>query len=292
MAGTLTTKMAGPLVRLWEQMPEPKWCVAMGDCTCSGGRYKRSYTTVQGIDRVMPVDVYVPGCPPRPEGLIYGMMKLQQLVKERRGHWPERAIGPTVPEEHLTVDRAFKARPRGTLRRPCSGPVRQRHDETEIRIAPGRRARRCMRTLHDEPDLRFEYLADLCRRGHRRRRSRSSTTSGARSRRTGCGSSPTGSRATIRASPRSPSSGRAPSGWSARPTTCSASSSRATATCAGSTCRPTSRASRCARTSTSPTTPRARPAAGSARWSSADAPADADATHPPAHVARGVGDDR
>jgi NADH-quinone oxidoreductase subunit B len=98
VAGTLTTKMAGPLVRLWEQMPEPKWCVAMGDCTCSGGRYKRSYATIEGIDRVMPVDVYVPGCPPRPEGLIYGMMKLQQLIKDRRGQWPERTIGPTVPE--------------------------------------------------------------------------------------------------------------------------------------------------------------------------------------------------
>jgi NADH-quinone oxidoreductase subunit B len=99
VAGTLTTKMAGPLIRLWEQMPEPKWCVAMGDCTCSGGRYKRSYSTIEGIDRVMPVDVYVPGCPPRPEGLIYGMLKLGQLVKERRGHWPERPIGPTVPED-------------------------------------------------------------------------------------------------------------------------------------------------------------------------------------------------
>jgi NADH-quinone oxidoreductase subunit B len=98
VAGTLTTKMAGPLVRLWEQMPEPKWCVAMGDCTCSGGRYKRSYSTVEGIDRIMPVDVYVPGCPPRPEGLIYGMMRLQQLIKDRRGHWDERAVGPTVPE--------------------------------------------------------------------------------------------------------------------------------------------------------------------------------------------------
>jgi len=99
VAGTCTTKMAGPLIRLWEQMPEPKWCVAMGDCTCSGGRYKRSYSTIQGIDRIMPVDVYVPGCPPRPEGLIYGMMKLQQIVKDRRGHWPERAIGPTVPDK-------------------------------------------------------------------------------------------------------------------------------------------------------------------------------------------------
>ncbi len=100
VAGTLTTKMAGPLLRLWEQMPEPKWCVAMGDCTCSGGRFKRSYSVVQGIDRIMPVDVYVPGCPPRPEGLIYAMMKLQQLIVERRGHWAERAVGPTVPAGH------------------------------------------------------------------------------------------------------------------------------------------------------------------------------------------------
>jgi NADH-quinone oxidoreductase subunit B len=99
VAGTLTTKMAGPLVRLWEQMPEPKWCVALGDCTVSGGRYKRSYSTVQGIDRVMPVDVYIPGCPPRPEGLIYGMLRLGQIVKDQRGRWPEREIGPTVPEK-------------------------------------------------------------------------------------------------------------------------------------------------------------------------------------------------
>ena len=87
VAGTLTTKMAGPLVRLWEQMPEPKWCVAMGTCTTSGGRFKRSYSVVQGVDRVMPVDVYVPGCPPRPEGLIYGMLKLQ-----RAGHATARPV--------------------------------------------------------------------------------------------------------------------------------------------------------------------------------------------------------
>ena len=99
VAGTLTTKMAGPLLRLWEQMPEPKWCVAMGDCTVSGGRYKRSYSVIEGIDRIMPVDVYVPGCPPRPEGLIFGMMKLQQLIKDRRGQWDRRPVGPNVPTD-------------------------------------------------------------------------------------------------------------------------------------------------------------------------------------------------
>ena len=153
--------MAGPLVRLWEQMPEPKWCVAMGDCTCSGGRYKRSYSTIQGIDRIMPVDVYVPGCPPRPEGLIYGMMKLQQLIKDRRGHWPERAIGPDRARGHLTMDRALRAPPRGALRRAADrpGPPAPRRDRDADR-ARATCPRSCS-PLHDEPDLRFQMLSDL-----------------------------------------------------------------------------------------------------------------------------------
>ena len=85
VAGTLATKMAGPLVRLWEQMPDPKWCVALGDCTCSGGRYKRSYSTIEGIDRVIPVDVYVPGCPPRPEALLYAIIQLQKKIENEKG---------------------------------------------------------------------------------------------------------------------------------------------------------------------------------------------------------------
>jgi NADH-quinone oxidoreductase subunit B len=97
VAGTLTTKMAGPLVRLWEQMPDPKWCVAMGDCTCSGGRYKRSYSTIEGIDRVIPVDVYVPGCPPRPEQVIDAIMLLQQKIQDQPHKLGDRQALPLPP---------------------------------------------------------------------------------------------------------------------------------------------------------------------------------------------------
>ena len=142
VAGTLTTKMAGPLVRLWEQMPEPKWCVAMGDCTCSGGRYKRSYSTVEGIDRVMPVDVYVPGLPAPPRG---PHLRDDEAPAAHQGSpRPLARAGdrPDRPRGRLGVDRHFKARLEARFGAQLTGPVRQRHDETEIRIAPGRRRRR------------------------------------------------------------------------------------------------------------------------------------------------------
>lgn len=81
VAGTITDKMAPVLRRLYDQMPDPKYVIAIGACTITGGPFKKSYHVVNGIEQILPVDVYVPGCPPRPEAMLYGIMQLQRKVQ-------------------------------------------------------------------------------------------------------------------------------------------------------------------------------------------------------------------
>lgn len=82
VAGTVTYKMAGAVKRIWDQMPEPKWCIAMGACASTGGMY-RSYAVLQGVDNIVPVDIYISGCPPRPEAVLDALLKLQDKISKQ-----------------------------------------------------------------------------------------------------------------------------------------------------------------------------------------------------------------
>jgi NADH-quinone oxidoreductase subunit B len=109
LAGTITYKMQPAVQRIWDQMPDPKYCIAMGNCTVSGGIfYYDTYSVVRGADCFLPVDVYIAGCPPRPEALIDGVLQLRELVKQRS------LTDKTVHEGHLNLPQDGAVR-RGTV---------------------------------------------------------------------------------------------------------------------------------------------------------------------------------
>jgi NADH-quinone oxidoreductase subunit B len=91
VSGTVTKKMAPLVVRLWNQMGDPKYCIAMGACAISGGPFKQGYNVLKGIDRLIPVDIYIPGCPPRPEALLHGLTQLQEKIRAEHISGPRAA---------------------------------------------------------------------------------------------------------------------------------------------------------------------------------------------------------
>ena len=107
VSGTVTKKMIPPIVRLYNQMPEPKYVIAMGACASGGGPFKEGYNVVSGVDKFIPVDVYVPGCPPTPQALLHGLITLQQKIDHqsiRRVPWYQSGASEPIPVPILGPD--------------------------------------------------------------------------------------------------------------------------------------------------------------------------------------------
>jgi NADH-quinone oxidoreductase subunit B len=127
VAGTINDKMGPVLKRIYDQMADPKWVISMGACACSGGFY-RAYHVMQGIDEIIPVDVYVPGCPPTPEGLIYGILQLKERVSRDRKKFRARVAGDA------NAAKAAKAANAANAAKASDAPARQSEEEISDRV--------------------------------------------------------------------------------------------------------------------------------------------------------------
>ena len=166
VAGTLVNKMAPALRKVYDQMTEPRWVISMGSCANGGGYYHYSYAVVRGCDRIVPVDVYVPGCPPTAEALIYGIIQLQKKIGATRRSADDRgaamsanpdAAAPAAAASRVDLLAAAVARQLGDrlieLPRHCG--------ELSYEVRPGCCSRQ-RPLLRDSPELRFEMCMDVC----------------------------------------------------------------------------------------------------------------------------------
>lgn len=143
VSGTVTKKMVVPIVRLYNQMPEPKYVLAMGACASGGGPFKEGYNVVSGIDKYLPVDVYVPGCPPTPQALLYGLIALQKKIDGQSlvnaDDVPWYGVGPSEPTPvPILGPDIIDPRQMDMIRRQAEAHARQEFEEAQVRLEAGR----------------------------------------------------------------------------------------------------------------------------------------------------------